>query len=342
MTQFSHLIKTLSDGNSLSEEQLGSAMRAIINGEGDPVQVGAFLAVLHTRGEDHATLATAAEILLDAAVSVDVPEDNLLDTCGTGGDGVASFNISSAAAIVAAAAGAVVAKHGNRAVSSNCGSADLLEAAGVAVSLDATGVAQTLERVGISFLFAPNFHPALAKVAPVRKALGVRTIFNLLGPLVNPARPSYRIIGVFDKRLLKTIAEVVTALGARHVLVVHSEDGMDEISVSAPTLIYEIDSVNGVSKEIRVAPEDFGIQTAPLDALRIDGVKQSLAMMRSIFSGEHDAASDAVALNAGAALYAAGLGDSIAQGVALAQETIASGQAADKLDQWVAVSREYA
>ncbi len=339
--QFSDLIRTLSAKKPLGAERVRAAMRAIIAGDSDPVQVGAFLAVLHMYGEDSATLQAAAEVLLEAAVPLDAPAENLIDTCGTGGDGVASFNISSAAAIVAAAAGAVVAKHGNRAVSSSCGSADVLEAAGVAVALDAAGVAHTLERVGIGFLFAPNFHPALAQVAPVRKALGVRTIFNLLGPLVNPARPPRRIIGVFDKSLLRTMAAVAVALGARHVLVAHSEDGMDEISASAPTSVYEIDAASGAQREFSVTPEEFGIQATPLDALRVDGVEQSLAMLHSVFSGAPGAASDATALNAGAALYVAGLADSIGQGVALAQETIRDGRASDKLNQWVAVSGEY-
>lgn len=339
--QFSDLIRTLSAKKSLGKEQVRAAMRAIIDGGSDPIQVGAFLAVLHMYGEDSVTLTAAAEVLLEAAVPLDVAEDKLLDTCGTGGDGVASFNISSAAAITAAAAGAIVAKHGNRAVSSSCGSADLLDAAGVAVSLDAAGVVQTLERAGIGFLFAPNFHPALAKVAPVRKALGIPTIFNLLGPLVNPARPPCRIIGVFDKSLLETIANVAVALGARHVLVVHSEDGMDEISVSAPTSIYEINTVSGVQKAFSVAPEEFGIEATTLDALRVDGVEQSLAMLYSVFSAEPGAASDATALNAGAALYVAGVADSIKQGTLLAQEAISEGRALDKLNQWIAVSGEY-
>ena len=202
MTEFKHLIQLLVDRQSLNEEQTHAAMRLMIGGKLDPVQVGAFLVALQVCGEDEVVLRAAAEVLLEVCVPLEPCGDDLLDTCGTGGDGVSSFNVSSATALVAASAGATVAKHGNRSVSSSSGSADLFEAVGVAIDLAPSAVAQNIRQVGIGFLFAPSFHPALAKVAPIRKALGVRTIFNLLGPLVNPARPPYRLIGVFDRQWL--------------------------------------------------------------------------------------------------------------------------------------------
>ena len=340
MTPFSGLIKGLVDGRAPDAGQMREAMQVIIGGDADPVAVGAFLVALQMHGEDYATLSAAAGTLLDAAVPLELDDANSIDTCGTGGDGSSSFNVSTATAVVAAAAGAVVAKHGNRAVSGNCGSADLLDAAGVVTALDAAGVACTLKRTGIGFIFAPLFHPALAQVAPVRKALGVRTIFNLLGPLVNPARPPCRIIGVFDRVWLEPMARAAVALGARHVITVHSEDGMDEISVAAPTHVYEIDAARDVRKAFSISPGEFGIATAEPGALRVADAAESLAVLQAVLAAEPGAARDAVVLNAGAALYAAAVAGDMKQGVALAQAAIDDGRALQKFEQWIAASEE--
>lgn len=341
MALFKSFIKDLMDGKPLNKEQVSDAMRSIITDDIEPLQVGAFLVALHTRGEDGKILEACARVLLDACVPFEQDLGPLLDTCGTGGDGISSFNVSSTTAIVAAAAGAKVAKHGNRSVSSSCGSADLLEAAGVPINLDADGVAHTIRHTGIGFLWAPAFHPALAKVAPIRQALGVRTTFNLLGPLVNPAKPQHRIIGVFDKLWLEPMADAAVSLGVKHVLVVHSEDGMDEISVSAPTDIFEIDTDQGVRRQFSIHPEQYAIEVADIKALRVDGVDQSLSVLHSVLSGNHSAAYDAVVLNAGAALYAADLAADISQGVVMARDAIQGKHALDTFNRWVGASQEY-
>jgi anthranilate phosphoribosyltransferase len=261
----------------------------------------------------------------DLATRVDVAGPHLVDTCGTGGDGASTFNISTASAIVTAAAGARVAKHGNRSVSSSSGSADVLEAAGVKLDLTPAQVAACIDRVGVGFLFAPAHHSAMKYAIGPRKEMRVRTLFNLLGPLTNPAGAPNQVLGVFSPDWVEPLAEVLKRLGSEHVLVVHAEDGLDEISIAAPTRVAELR--DGAISVYTITPEDFGIQRADLSAIVVENAEQSLAMIKRVFDDEPGPARDIVRLNAGAAIYAAGLTSSLADGVALASEVIRSGKA---------------
>jgi anthranilate phosphoribosyltransferase len=259
--------------------------------------------------------------------------DQLIDTCGTGGDGRGTFNISTIAALVAAGAGANVAKHGNRAVSSSCGSADLLAALGVNLDLDAAQMSVVLRRAGIAFLFAPKLHPAMSAVASVRRELGLRTIFNVLGPLTNPAFARRQVLGVYAERLVETVARVLAALGAVHALVVHSRDGLDEISVSAPTLVCE---VRDGLRTYEITPEEIGVRSHAIEELAGGDVQANAAIARAVLSGSEGARHDVVIANAGAALYVAGAAGTIRDGVALAHESIVSGKAMRKLEHLIA------
>jgi anthranilate phosphoribosyltransferase len=277
------------------------------------------------KGETVDEIAAAAKVMRDLATRVDVAGPHLVDTCGTGGDGASTFNISTASAIVTAAAGARVAKHGNRSVSSSSGSADVLEAAGVKLDLTPAQVAACIDRVGVGFLFAPAHHSAMKYAIGPRKEMRVRTLFNLLGPLTNPAGAPNQVLGVFSPDWVEPLAEVLKRLGSEHVLVVHAEDGLDEISIAAPTRVAELrdESISVYT----ITPEDFGIQRADLSAIVVENAEQSLAMIKRVFDDEPGPARDIVRLNAGAAIYAAGLTSSLADGVALASEVIRSGKA---------------
>lgn len=318
-------------GRDLEPERMREAMRAIMTGAATPAQIGGFLVALRMKGETVAEIAAAAEVMRELATPVPVDTafaDELVDTCGTGGDQSGLFNVSTAAAFVVAAAGGRVAKHGNRSVSSKSGSADVLEAAGVRLDIAPEAVAECIRSLGVGFMFAPAHHGAMKHAIDPRRELGIRTVFNIIGPLTNPAGARNQVVGVFNGHLTEPLAQVLGKLGSRHVLVVHGEDGLDELSINAPTRVSELRE--GDVTSYKIAPEDVGLERGSLDALRVDGAEASLALIRRVFAGERGIAADMVALNAGAALYAAGRADSIAAGVALARETLDSGAAGDR------------
>lgn len=323
-------------GNDLSADQMGSVMQVIMTGDATPAQIGGFLVGLRMKGETIDEIAAAAQVMRDLASKVDVSVPHLVDTCGTGGDASGTFNISTASAFVAAAAGASVAKHGNRSVSSKSGSADLLEAAGAKLELSPEQVGRCITQVGVGFMFAPLHHGAMKYAIGPRRELGVRTIFNVLGPLTNPAGARNQLLGVFSKSLVGPIAKVLQQLGSEHVLVVHGDDGMDEISISGGTTVAELR--NGEVSSYRIEPQQFGLETASIDSLKVGGANQSLAIIQNAFANEPAPARDIVVLNAGAAIYAAGVSDSLQDGVKLATEVITSGDAQRKLDEFVRVS----
>lgn len=318
----SHIV----DREDLDREQMRAVMEQIMTGGATPIQIGGFLAGLRTKGETVDEISAAAEVMRQLATPVEVSTTHLVDTCGTGGDGTGLFNVSTASAFVVAAAGGRVAKHGNRSMSSKSGSADVLEALGVNLDVEPEVVRDCIESIGLGFLFAPAHHSAARFAAGPRKELGTRTLFNLLGPLTNPANAPHQLLGVFAPRWLEPMAKVLRNLGSRHVLVVHSSDGLDEISIAAPTLVAELQ--DGQVRTYTVAPEDFGIERQALDELRVDGPEASAAMIRRVLAGERGAAADIVALNAGAALYAADRVNTIGEGVERARGAMEDGTAA--------------
>jgi len=309
----------------LTASEMESVMRSIMTGQATPAQIGGFLVGLRMKGETVDEIAAAAKVMRELATRVDVGGPHLVDTCGTGGDGASTFNISTASAIVTAAAGGRVAKHGNRSVSSSSGSADVLETAGVKLDLTPAQVATCIDQVGVGFLFAPQHHSAMKHAIGPRKEMRVRTLFNLLGPLTNPAGAPNQVLGVFSPDWVEPLAQVLKQLGSEHVLVVHAEDGLDEISIAAPTRVAELNK--GDISVYTVTPEDFGLQRADLSAIAVENAEQSLAMIEAVFADQPGPARDIVRLNAGAAIYAAGLASSLADGVALAAAVISSGKA---------------
>ncbi|HEV2212164.1 MAG TPA: anthranilate phosphoribosyltransferase, partial [Gammaproteobacteria bacterium] len=321
----------------LSSGEMEAVMRQIMTGGATPTQIGGFLAGLRAKGETVEEITAAAQVMRELASRVEVSPEHLVDTCGTGGDGRHLFNVSTAAAFVAAAAGARVAKHGNRSMSSKSGSADVLEAMGVQLELSPQLAAECIETLGIGFMFAPAHHPAARFAAAPRRELGTRTLFNLLGPLTNPAGAPNQLLGVFSERWVQPLAEVLRALGSRHVLVVHSEDGLDEISIAAPTGVSELK--DGQIRSYKLQPEEFGIRRQTLESLDVDSPAESARLIRLALSGEPGPAQDVVALNAGAAIYAANVADSLKDGVAKARAVIANGQATAKLEQLVEATR---
>jgi anthranilate phosphoribosyltransferase len=321
------------DRVDLTGAEMEAVMRQIMTGNATPIQIGGFLAGLRAKGETVDEIAAAARVMRELATRVHVTSDKLVDTCGTGGDGLCTFNVSTASAFVVAAAGGRVAKHGNRSVSSSCGSADLLETAGVKIDLSPEQVARCIDAVGVGFLFAPAHHAATRFAAAPRKELGTRTLFNLLGPLTNPANAPNQLLGVFAARWVEPLAKVLYHLGSRHVLIVHAEDGLDEISIAAPTYVAELQ--NGQIRTYTIAPEDFGIERRPLASLRVANAVESLALIRAAFDNQPCAARDIIVLNAGAAIYAAGLVENLTHGVALAKEVIASGEPGRRMMQLV-------
>ena len=314
----------------LYAEEMISVMRTIMTGEATDAQIGAFLMGLRMKGEAIDEIVGAASVMRELSQKVNVPEDFLVDTCGTGGDGANIFNVSTASAFVVAAAGGRVAKHGNRSVSSKSGSADVLEASGVCLDLDVSQVANCIETLGVGFMFAPAHHSAMRYAIGPRKELGMRTIFNVLGPLTNPASAPNQVLGVFDETLLKPLAEVLHRLGSKHVLVVCSEDGLDELSVSAASRVAELK--DGRIREYRIKPQDFNLDLSDRDDLIVENSEESLEMVKiALTAGDHPA-SDIVALNAGAAIYAAGCAHSIQDGVEAAWDVMESGEAIHKLE----------
>ncbi len=331
-------IKRAVDGKHLERDEMYQVFSAVMDGQATDVQKSALLVALRMKGETPDEIAGAALAMRERVTPLDVDRDGLVDTCGTGGDGRGTFNISTIAALVAAGAGANVAKHGNRAVSSSCGSADVLSALGVHSDLDAPRMSEVLRRAGIAFLFAPKLHPAMSAVAAVRRELGVRTIFNVLGPLTNPAFARRQVLGVYNDRLTEVVAQVLAALGAEHALVVHSRDGLDEISVSAATHVCEVR--NGEVRSYDVTPEEIGVSRHALERLAGGDAQQNASIARAILGGENGARHDVIVANAGAACYVAGLAPSIRDGVELAKESLRSGRASEKLQQLIAISNE--
>lgn len=332
-------INEVISGNSLSRADMHTVMKTIMQGEATPAQIGGLLVALRLKGESVDEITAAAEVMRELAEKVNVVKAHLVDTCGTGGDGANTFNISTTSAFVVAAAGAKVAKHGNRSVSSKSGSADVLEAAGVNLELNAEQVASCIESVGIGFMFAPMHHSAMKHAIGPRRELGIRTLFNVLGPLTNPAGAPNQVIGVFSNDWLNPLSETLKQLGSEHVLVVHAEDGLDEISISAKTHIAELK--DGQIENYDISPEDFGMELQNISTLAVSGVDDSLNRMISVLDNTDGAAKDIVCLNAGAAIYAAGLADTIQDGVSKAISTIKSGAAKRKLEQLIQHSQSF-
>ncbi len=324
------------EGKHLEEQEAAAAIEDIVNGTATPAQIGAFAVALRMKGETIDEMAGLARVMRDAALRVEV-EDAVLDTAGTGGDNAGTINISTAAAIVAAAAGAKVAKHHNRAISSQSGSADLLEALGVVYDLPPAGAAACIRETGIGFLFAPGYHPAMASAGGPRREIGVRTVFNVLGPLTNPARAQHQILGVAAAPLAPKMAEVLRRLGSAHALVLHGDDGLDEVTLTTTTTVHEVH--DGKVERWTVDPTKLGYRTVPIEQLVGGDAKTNAEIVHQVFAGEPSAHRDIVELNAAAALLAADRVASLEEGVALARKTIAAGAAARKLEQVIEVSQ---
>lgn len=329
-------IKSVMARQDLSVDEMASVMQQIMTGECTPSQIGGFLVGLRMKGETVDELSAAARVMRDLSTRVHVDCDNLVDTAGTGGDSSGSFNISTASAIVAAAAGAHVAKHGNRSMTSNSGSADVLEAAGVKLDISPELIGECIEQVGVGFMFAPAHHGAMKHAIGPRREMAVRTVFNVLGPLTNPAGSPNQVIGVFDIELVEPMARVLQQLKSHHVMVVHGEDGMDEISISGPTRVAELK--DGEVGSYTISPADFGMETSAVETLRVSSAEQSLAMIRSVFANDAGAARDIVCLNAGAAIYVSGCAATLVEGVDAARLAIGDGKAAEVLENLVARS----
>ena len=319
-------------GRDLSAERMHQAMTAIMTGQATEAQIGGFLIAMRMKGETVPEIAAATAVMRELATDVPVDAnlaDQLVDTCGTGGDAAGLFNVSTAAAFAVAAAGGHVAKHGNRSVSSSSGSSDLLEAAGVALDTSPEQVAECIRRLGVGFMFAPAHHGAMKYAVGPRRELGVRTIFNIIGPLTNPAGARNQVMGVFNGHLCEPLAEVLQRLGSRHVMIVHGEDGLDELSINAPSRVAELK--DGKISTYKIAPEDVGLERGSLDALRVKSAAESLEIVRDVLAGKAGLALDMVAFNAGAALYVSGNAPDIAAGVAKARDVLLSGAAGERM-----------
>ncbi len=334
----SEALQSCIDGRELCHEDMTAMMRHIMSGDIPPTLVAAFLVALRTKKETVGEIAAAAQVMREFATPVHIKDTrHLVDVVGTGGDGAHTFNISTAAMFVAAAAGAKIAKHGNRSVSSKSGSADVLEALGVNLNVIPERVAESISTLGVGFMFAPNHHPAMKNVVPIRRELGVRTIFNILGPLTNPANAKHILMGVFNAELVGIQARVLQSLRMEHAMVVFGRDGLDEISLEGPTLIGELQ--NGLVSEYEIHPRDFGLSTAPTSGFQVANAEESKQIVLRVLGGEASPASDIVCLNAGATLYVADLAPDIATGITMAKAAIASGAAQSTLDQFIAVTQ---
>ncbi|MFC2002668.1 anthranilate phosphoribosyltransferase [Chloroflexota bacterium] len=329
-------IQALISGRSLTVEEAASVMEEIMQGEATPSQFGAFVTALRLKGETVDEIVGLAKTMKAEAVPVPIAEP-LVDTCGTGGDGLSTFNISTTTAFVAAGAGLKVAKHGNRAMSSQCGSADVLEALGVRIDLNAEQVQKCLQEVGMGFMFAPVFHPAMKYAAAPRREIGIRTVFNILGPLTNPAGARAQVVGVAEGSLVEKLALVLQGLGCHHALVVHGEDGLDEVTITGKTQVCELNDSS--IKSYSISPEDFGLSRAGLDDLRGGTASENAALLRLILSGSPGPQRDVVLMNAAAVLLAGDRVGTLQQGVASAREAIDGGQALTKLDRLIEFSQ---
>jgi len=331
--QHKDLLTLIIERHDLPHDAMLAAMRALMSGEWTPAQIASFLIALRMKGESVSEIAAAAEVMRELSTKVPLAGvEHLVDTCGTGGDGAHTFNISTASAFVAAACGARVAKHGGRSVSSTSGSADVLEALGVNVNLSPEKVAEAVKTLGVGFMFAPNHHSAMKHAAPVRRELGVRTLFNLLGPLTNPAGAPNQVMGVFSRDLTGLLARVLQTLGSRHVLVVHAEEGLDEISLASPTFVAELK--NGHVSEYELEPGLFGLPQVAASEMVVKGKDEAVEMLLAALENRHPGAAAIVALNAGAAIYVSGRAASLMEGVAQAQRAIASCAARDTLEHY--------
>jgi len=335
------IIAQVIDGKHLEAEEMTTAMRAIMSGAATEAQIAGFLVAMRMKGETVIEIAAAAAVMRELATGVDIGGlPNPLDIVGTGGDASGTFNISTTSMFVAAAAGCHVAKHGNRSVSSQSGSADVLEAAGIRLDLTPEQVARCVQEVGVGFLFAPAHHGAMKHAIGPRKALGVRTIFNILGPLTNPAGVPNQLLGVFHQDLLEPMAQALQRLDSNHVMVVHSRDGLDELSIGAETEVAEL--AKGTVRCYGIAPEELGLSRASLDAIRVTGPQESLAILRGVLDNQPGPARDIVVLNAGAAIYVAGVAASLKDGVRAADAAIAGGEAQSRLERLVALTQGFA
>jgi anthranilate phosphoribosyltransferase len=333
----SKAIKAVISKQNLNESEMHDVMNSIMTGQTTDAQIGAFLVGLSMKGETIEEITASAKVMRALATSVELnSNDYLVDTCGTGGDGLGLFNISTASAFVVAAAGGKVAKHGNRSISSKSGSADVLEAAGINLNISPELISHCIEEIGLGFMFAPAHHSAMKHAIGPRKELAVRTIFNVLGPLTNPAKAPNQIMGVYDKSLVEPIANVLKGLNSRHVMVVHSEDGLDEFSIANTTYVAELKD-NNIST-YTVHPGDFGLEEGNLDSIKAENAEQSLALINEAFSGKKGVARDIIALNAGAAIYVSGLVSSFDEGVTQANQILSDGSAQDKLDAYILAS----
>jgi len=328
----------VNERRDLSEQEASSAMQEVFSGDATPSQLAAFLVGLRLKGETVDEVVGMARVMRDQALHVDV-DGPLLDTCGTGGDGRGTFNVSTAAAFVAAGAGVRVAKHGNRAMTSGCGSADVLEALGARIDLQPEQVAHCIEQAGFGFMFAQTFHPAMKHAAPTRREIGVRTVFNILGPLTNPAGAQSQLLGVARPELGPLLATALVRLGCRRALVVHGYDGVDELSLSGPSTVHEVRDRS--SRQYVVTPEDAGLPTAPADAIRGGTPEENAAFVRAVLGGEPGPLRDVVVLNAAAGLIAADVARDINEGARRAEKAIDSGSAADRLNRYVKISKSF-
>ncbi len=327
------------DQGEISHDEMVSLMRQIMEGEVSPIMISAIMIGLRVKRESVGEISAAAEVMRELATKVEIENrQNLVDTCGTGGDSAHTFNISTAAAFVAAAAGARVAKHGGRSVSSKSGSADVLESLGVNLNQTPQQVAQEISQIGVGFMFAPNYHSAMKYAAPVRRELGVRTLFNILGPLTNPAGAENQVIGVFHEDLVGIVARVLQKLGSHHVMVVNGEDGLDEITIAGKTRIGELK--HGEVSEYTIRPEDFGMKVSAIESIQVENSEQSRALLQSVLDNQPGPALDIVLLNAGAAIYVSGVTDSLQEGVVSARAAVKSGAAKEKLRQLVEMTQQ--
>jgi len=333
-------LEQLLNRHELHEEEMKVVMQRLMSGKATPAQIGAILIALRMKGETTSEITAAAKVMRSLAAPVKIDDKtHLVDTCGTGGDGANTFNISTAAAFVVAAAGGTVAKHGNRSISSKSGSADVLETMGIDLNLTPQQVSECVAELGIGFMFAPAHHSAMKNVIAPRKELGVRTIFNLLGPLTNPAKAPFQVVGVYEKNLTTLFAKVLQRLGSKHVMVVHADDGLDEISISSLTHVSELK--NGQIKHWKIDPHDYDMDHANLNDLSVDSAQESMNVIKAVFANSECAAKDIVCLNAGAAIYVAGLAPNYAQGVVMARATIASGAVQKKLYDFIAKTQSF-
>ncbi|SMN11110.1 Anthranilate phosphoribosyltransferase [uncultured Candidatus Thioglobus sp.] len=327
-------IKTVIAKQDLTEQQMHAVMTDIMTGKAEDAQIGGFLVGLSMKGESTAEITAAAKVMRSLVTGVVLNKPKyLVDTCGTGGDGLGLFNISTACTFVVAAAGGQVAKHGNRSISSKSGSADVLEAAGVNLSMTPENIAKSVEKIGVGFMFAPAHHSAMKHAIGARKSLAVRTIFNVLGPLTNPAKAPNQVMGVYDKNLVEPIANVLKSLGSRHVMVVHSKDGLDEISIADDTYVAELK--DGKISTYTINPKDFGLPLGDLNDIKAENADSSLLLIQQALDGKKGVAKDIIALNAGAAIYVSGVTNSLQSGIDKAIKILNNGSAHQKLDDFV-------